>query len=70
MLDQQVAGGRSTPGPLTLDCDSTFRTILGVSSHVLDTSIGQPGRNIDLKVFYQDIDGPVQDGRWNFLRTL
>ena len=61
--------GRSTPGALIPDSDLMI-FISGVSSHVLDTSIGQPGRNIELKVFYQDMDGPVNDGRWNFLRTL
>ena len=42
---------------------------LGVSTHVLDTSIGQPGGGINLKVYYQAIEGPVADNRWNFLRS-
>ena len=42
----------------------------GVSTHVLDTTIGQPGRGVNLKVYHQAADGPVQDNRWVLLRSL
>ena len=42
----------------------------GVSTHVLDTAIGQPGRGVNLKVYHQAADGPVQDNRWVLLRSL
>ena len=42
----------------------------GVSTHVLDTAIGQPGRGVNLNVYHQAADGSVQDNRWVLLRSL
>ena len=42
----------------------------GITTHVLDISKGLPGKGVEVAVFMQKNQGPVQADKWEMMRTV